>query len=514
MLSSYNVSFDAFMIDSICALLNGRTIVLPEEEDLESGSRLASLVRRYAVGFLSMTPSRLAAYCKDPSFLQSLYRVENILCGGEHFSNDLLMLLKRHTNARIYNMYGPSETTVGVSSCLLNDVSRITIGTPMPGCRLYVLDEHRQPLPIGVNGELYIGGICVGRGYRNDAVHTEEAFFDSPFEYGERIYKTGDIACWTAEGEIILRGRKDEQVKLRGLRIEPQEIAARLTEHPAVQSAFVRVLEIDGQQNLIAYYTSKEPVLERELLSFAATYLPSYMIPSNFVHLDELPMTQNGKINADLLPLPAVQQADVPATTNVQKKTVDIFEKVLKTNGLSASSDYFQSGGNSLNALETLAMLEEEFGKRLRTADLWACRNAIRLENLLLGDRAAGEAQSYVGPAPALPDYPLTATQQGIYVQCVQDPTKIAYNMPGALRLFGKLDIARLENALDLLIASQSVLRTSFVMTECGLRQNVADSVPFGLEHMSAASIAEASEQFVRPFELTRAPLFRAGALA
>ncbi len=509
-LSSYNVSFDAFLIDSMCALLNGRTIVLPEEEDLENGARLASLIRRYAVGFFSMTPSRLAAYCRDHSFLASLCRIENILCGGEHFSSELLMLLKRHTSARIFNMYGPSETTVGVSCCQLNEAARISIGTPMPGCRLYVLDEHRQPLPVGVYGELYVGGVCVGRGYRNDTVLTDEVFFENPFEYGERIYKTGDIACWTPNGEIILRGRKDEQVKLRGLRIEPQEIAARLAQHPAVESAFVRVMDISGQQNLIAYYTSKNPIPEHELLAFAATYLPSYMIPSYFLRLGTIPMTQNGKIDMDSLPKPDVQYSDVPACTDMQKKIVGIFEKVLGTSGLSASSDYFQNGGNSLNALETLALLEEAFDRRLRAADLWACRNAVRLENLLMGSQSSSEIKALIEPAPILPDYPLSSTQQSIYVQSMQDPTNIAYNMPGALRIGGKLDVKRLEGALNSLVASQSVLRTSFHMTQSGLRQTIANSVPSGLTVLYANSIAEAAEQFVRPFELSRAPLFRA----
>ncbi len=508
-LSVFSASFDAFLVDSICALLNSRTIVLPEEEDIESGAKLASLIRRYAVGFINMSPSRLATFCRDRSFLSSLNRMESIVCGGEHFPSELLTLLKHRTKARIYNIYGPTETTIGVSCRQLNDAARISIGAPLPGCRLYVLDEHRQPLPIGVYGELYIGGICVGRGYRNDQQLTDKVYFDNPFEYGERIYKSGDTACWTPEGEILLRGRKDEQVKLRGLRIEPQEIAAKIAQHQAVESSFVRVVEIGEAQTLVAYYTSKKPIPEYELLAFAATYLPTYMIPSCFIHLERVPMTQNGKIDFDLLPKPISQQSDKPASSVMQQRIVDIFKQVLGSNEISAASDYFISGGNSLNALETLALMEETFGQRLRAADLWACRNAIRLEQLLLGGQSVQPIEN-IKPAPVMPDYPLSSTQQSIYVQCVADPTGLAYNMPGALRINGKLDEHTLENALKSMISALTILRTSFHMLDKGLVQEISENVAFELLKIQASSMDEAASQFVQPFDLAQAPLFRA----
>ena len=160
--------------------------------------------RGYAVGFLSITPSRLSAFLKEPSFGRALRTMESIVCGGEAFHGELLKQLNTCTHARIYNQYGPSETTVGVTVKELTKAAAITIGKPMQNCRMYVLDPWMNPLPAGVYGELYIGGMCVGRGYRKDEQLTREKFIANPFETGETMYATGDAACWTQDGEILL----------------------------------------------------------------------------------------------------------------------------------------------------------------------------------------------------------------------------------------------------------------------------------------------------------------------
>ena len=511
-LSICNVSFDAFIIDSICALYHGRTVVLPEEGDIENPGKLAALIRRYAVDFLSMTPSRLMTYCKDREFCRTLRRVESIMCGGEHFPNELLRLLKKHSKMRIHNQYGPSETTIGVSYCLLNEASRICVGRPMPGCRLYVLDDHRQPLPIGVFGELYVGGLCVGRGYRHAPEMTAEVFVDNPFEYGEKMYRTGDIACWTGSGEILLQGRKDDQVKLRGLRIEPQEVAARLSMHEDIDRAFVRVYQEHGQQTLVAYYTSRRTIAEHELLAFAATYLPVYMIPSFFQRLESVPMTTNGKIDFTRLPKPMLHTGQTVATTTTptQQRIMHIFSRVLGRSDINATSDYFKCGGNSLNALETLAAIEEEFGVRLRIADLWTCRTATRLEGYIIGESVPQQTVQGIERAPNLSKYPLTSTQQSIFVQSNMDSTKLAYNMPGALRFRDGLDRKRLHTAMLKLLKNNTILRTSFPMDGDGIHQIIEQDVPFEIETLYADDIQSVTEQFVRPFDLGRAPLFRA----
>lgn len=515
-LSLCNVGFDAFVLESAVALLNGRTIVLPSDEDMESPRRLAHLILNYAVGFLATTPSRLYSLLKDKAFYTSMRIIDSIVCGGEAFPRELLQTLSTCTSARIYNQYGPSEATVAVSHRLLNDAASITAGTPMQNCRLYVLDEWQNPLPVGVYGELYIGGICVGKGYRNDPDLTAARFLPSPFESGDRLYRTGDIACWTEDGEIMLAGRRDRQIKLRGLRVEPQEISSCIASHPHVHDAAARVLELSGQAVIAVYYTSDLALSEVELLTFAASYLPRYMLPSYVKRVDAIPLTANGKVDESLLPLP---EADPGISSGpaggLMQDILDIFNHVLRS-PIGPDGDYFLSGGNSLSAMQTLAEVEERTGCLLRTADLYACRTA-RLLAQCIAQRMGGDlpieqaAAAHMQKAPKQSRYPLSPVQQGIYFQSFLDESGLLYNMSGAFRLSIVPDMGRLEAAFQALIAGDEIFRTSFVQDADGVFARVADSVPFQMQVLQGETMEDVHRTFVAPFHLAQAPLLRAG---
>jgi amino acid adenylation domain-containing protein/thioester reductase-like protein len=514
-LSVCNVGFDAFTLESTAALLNGRTVILPQEEEQESPRRLAELINGYAAGFLSITPSRLTAFLKDPAFSRAMRRMESIVCGGEAFTGELLKLLRNSTNARIYNQYGPSETTVAVSMKELGDASAITVGKPMPNCRMYVLDPWMNPQPVGVYGQLYIGGVCVGRGYRNAPKLTEQSFLENPFEAGERIYATGDVARWTAEGEIVLAGRLDRQVKLRGLRIEPQEVADCIASYPGVEEAAARVCPLNGQMVLTAYYCAQKEIPEMELLAFSASYLPQYMIPSFVIRLDRLPLTPSGKVDEEKLPLPAEEKACLSAASEdaLTGRILEIFRAVLEKEEMGADSDYFLCGGNSLNAMEVLAQLEDHTGKLLRISDLYACRTAGRLARYIGGEQKLQEEThtQELRPAPKLERYPLTPVQQGIYVQSCMDSQGFAYHMAGAFRIRGAVDRERLEDAFRKVIAGDGIFRTAFVQEEDGVFARISGAVPFSLPLLRGESLEEAAGQICRPFCLAEAPLLRAG---
>lgn len=501
-------SFDVFLLESLAALINGRTVILARDGD-DDPDYLAGLIKNFAVGVMAMTPSRLKALLKNPSFAGALRNMESIICGGEHLSGELVSELKLLTGARIYNQYGPSETTIGVSYSLVNDASVITVGKPMPNCRLYVLDNHMQPLPMGFSGELYIGGICVGRGYRNAPELTATRFFASPFEPGERIYRTGDIACWDEDGNIRLSGRKDDQVKLRGLRIEPSEISAALESHPLVNSAVVRVWSSGENSMLVGYYTSDFPIPDTELFSHLLSYLPNYMLPSAFIRVDEIPLTPNGKADFRRLPDPVFSEGGRGPQTDAEKRLLEIFKKVLSRPEIGVDSDYFLFGGDSLNALETLCAIENEFGVRLKITDLYSLRTVRRLAQKL-GDSPAAEREDGLQRAPELEFYPLTPIQESIYFQSMVDSTGVAYNMPGAFRLPEGIDATRLENAFKTLISSEEVLRTSFALVDGKAVQKICPSADFAFEDLSGATLDDAMEAFVRPFDLSAAPLMRA----
>ena len=508
-LSLCSVGFDAFLLESAVALLNGRTVLLPADADLETPERLAQHVRDYGIGFLATTPSRLAALLRYDSFARALRRMECIICGGEAFPSDLLYHLRLLTNARIYNQYGPSEATVAVSMKLLNDAPAITAGAPMPNCRLYVLDSFLNPLPVGVYGDLYIGGLCVGLGYRNQPELTAASFLDSPFEPGERLYRTGDTACWTSDGEIVLGGRTDSQVKLRGLRVELQEVSACLRRYPGIKQCAVIVSPCAGQDVLAAYYTSDNFVSEAELLSFAASYLPHYMIPTTAVRLEALPLTRNGKLDTACLPeLSSAASCGVPANA-LERSLLEIFTQVLNKRNLGSESDYFLCGGNSLNAMETVGCIQERTGRSIRIADLYACRTVRRLAALLSGAEHAAPME--LSPAPHVERYPLTPIQQGLYVQSLMDPTGRAYQMPGAFRLSAAPEPERLQDAFRRMIAGEPLLRTAFVQEENGIFMRVLPQVNFQLAILTGSTLELACESLLKPFRLDQPPLLRAG---
>ena len=523
LLSMCSVGFDAFVLESAAALLNGCTIVLPSPAELESPRRLAGLIRSYAVGTLITTPSRLMAMLRDPDFRRGMGRIESVVCGGEAFPRELLYTLSACSSARIYNQYGPSETTVAVSHKLLNNTSAITAGAPLENCRLYVLDAWRNPLPAGVFGELYIGGICVGRGYRNDPALTEERFFPSPFETGERIYRTGDLACWTKQGEIVLAGRRDRQVKLRGLRVEPQEIVSCLCAFPGISGAAVRLMELSGQTVIVGYYAAERSIREMELLNHLSAYLPPYMVPAALCRVAEIPLTGNGKVDEQRLPVPEWETGGAGAPADGTTRQVqEAFSRDLQEK-IGPDDDYFLHGGSSLTAMCTLSSLEEETGCALRISDLYACRTARRLarciaermgtaaeEESLPAEKPAGHSRR-IGKAPVLERYPLSPIQRGIYFQSVVEESGILYNMPGVFRLAHMPDPCRLEEAFRRLITGEPSLRTVFQQEEDGVFARVLSSVDFTLQNLQGNTVEEIFARFLTPFSLDHAPLLRCG---
>ena len=518
-LSVSNVGFDAFMLESIVALLNGRTIVLPLESDLESPETLATLMNSYAVDFFSMTPSRLSALMQNNAFRKVMWRMDSIVCGGENFPNELLKKLKNCTKARIYNQYGPSETTVAVSMKEISKTDKITIGTPMGNCKLYVLDQWMNPLPVGGNGRLFVGGKCVGRGYRNRPDLTEKAFYDNPFINDDVIYDTGDLAYWTPNGEIMLTGRADRQIKLNGLRIELQEISSCLEAYPGILSAYARVCNIGENKIIGAYYSSDIEISQTDILQHAATYLPSYMIPAFFIKVDKFATTPNGKIDESYLPMPQMASVTAVDASETAIRITKIFREVLSLNDLNAGSDYFLCGGNSLNALESIIKIEEDLGVRIRVSDLYACRTALRVAELVeatngisvVGRKIDRVVVPALKKAPQSSVHPLTSIQMGIYVQSQLDPSGLAYNMPGAFMLDSAPDFEKLNAAFKKMICDDAIFRTSFVIGVNGVNASIAEKVEFELETVCADDLDSAVKVFLRPFDLSCAPLVRAG---
>ncbi|MRG28226.1 amino acid adenylation domain-containing protein [Laceyella tengchongensis] len=415
----------------------------------------------------------------------------------------------------VVNNYGPTENTVVTTSGPVKPGEAITIGKPVANNRVYVINRDGQLQPIGVPGELCVSGESLARGYLHRPDLTAEKFVDNPFAAGEKVYKTGDLARWTADGQIEFVGRVDEQVKIRGYRIEPGEVTARLLQHPAIREAVVLAREgNDGERRLCAYFTLEEAFDIAELRAHLAQELPDYMIPSHWVPLEQMPLTANGKVDKKALPEPSGDseaEAYTPPVTPTEQKLAAIWQELLQVKRVSRTDSFFALGGHSLKAMALTSRLQEEWGVDLSLRELFAHPTVKELAEFIHGRAHEKEA---IPVAPMQEYYPVTSTQKRLYVVSQLEGVGTGYNMPLAFRLHGELQEERLQRACQQLIERHESLRTSFHLVGGALKQKVHAHVPLSIEWMEAQDVAEAEAElrrFVRPFALDEAPLFRVG---
>lgn len=504
-LSLCNIGFDAFILESIAALLNGKTIVIVPDNEINDSGSLADYITGYDVGFMALTPSRLGTYLKDDRFCHALKKLECIICGGENLPAELLYHVRKYSGASLYNQYGPSEATVAVSHARVTGDRRVTIGKPFANCRIYILDANRKALPVGCAGEIYIGGDCLARGYYLDEVLTEERFVPDPFIPGERLYCTGDLGEWTEEGEIFFLGRKDRQLKLLGHRIEPGEVEERLCACPGVLRAAVAVFK----NQLIAFYTGESTIAPDEVLAQAAEYLPRYMLPVYAEQLTELPETSGGKTDYNRLPEPKLPDNSEAPADETEEKILAVWKGILGKEEIGIHSDYFLCGGDSLNAVAMLAELEKIFGRLLKLEEVYHNSTVRKLANLLRGG-CPRRTEEYIKKAPELAVYPLSAAQQSFYVLEQADDTKMSYHMAGVFETQGSLDKERLCSAFAQLVAEEEQFRTGFEIHDGEVAARVHGEVAFRLEEAEGNSLNEALSKLARPFNLSKPPLMRA----
>ncbi len=510
-LSVCNTSFDVFILETISALLCGRTVILTSEEQCNNPETLAKLIKNHGVSFFAMTPSRLEAYLANTAFATAMKHMECIVCGGEPLTEDLLRKLEKLTKARVYNQYGPSEATIGVSCKCVTQTPALSAGRPMPNCKLYVLDENLNPAPIGAVGEVYIGGLCVGRGYINNEEETKKCFIPNPFEMDQTMYRSGDMALYDKEGEIHILGRRDAQVKMNGHRIELQEVSAALQKHPAILQAAADVISNGNSKSLACYYVAKAPIREGALYDFCQTILPSYMIPSAFIPVETIPLTTNGKADLRSLPKLKKQETICPVSSKTLEKVLTAFEAVLERHDLSGDSDFFQNGGDSLNALKLISEITRLTGEKLSVADIRLLSTPAQIASKIQGSEPQPRKKEDVILPIQQQAYPLTATQESILFSSFSDPTGMAYNMPGGFCLTFEPDEERLQGAFFRLIEEEPILRTGFVFEGAQAVAHIADSVPFSLENIKGETYQQAFKAFARPFDLSKPPLLRAG---
>ena len=383
-LSVTTISFDAALQDIGMAYFNGKTLILATEEQANNPLDLAKLIAEQHINMVSGTPSRWGAWLMSPDFCKAIANLAICRAGGEKFSDQLLSQMRKATKARIFNCYGPTEITVASNNAELTTAEIVTVGKPQLNVKEFIVDSDGNELPVGVVGELYIGGRGVARGYNNLDEMTRERFVDYK---GERIYKSGDYAKWLPDGNVVILGRTDHQIKLRGLRIELGEIENVMLKVEGMKKVVILIRKINDREHLCAYYTADREIAAEDLKAEISKSLTQYMVPTAYLQLKEMPMTPNGKTDVKALPNPelaGVGEYVVPAN-DTEQIFCDIFAGILKIDKVGATDSFFELGGTSLAVMQIVVQAEKA-GLHVAYRDVFDNPSPRQLARLVTGE--------------------------------------------------------------------------------------------------------------------------------
>ena len=518
LLCAASFSFDISVMELLLAVTNGAVLVLAQEHEINIPRNMVRLIQSAEVNMLVVTPGKMELLLSDPQGPACLKNFREIGMGGDVLSEKLLARVQSCTRARIMNFYGPTEITI---CCTCTDVTHAkvpNIGRPMANVKAYILDTHKNPVPIGVPGELYVGGRGVSRGYIGKPELSSERFIDNPFLPGGKLYRTGDLARWYPLGEIEFLGRIDMQVKIRGYRIELGEIENRLMQVPGVTACAVADREdADGRKFLCAYLCGNPPS-KADIKAQLVRDLPGYMIPSYFIVIDRLPFNASGKVDKTMLPDP-LEGSDVLGSDYTSPKTkteqmlAEIWAGTLNVQQIGRDDSFFDIGGDSLSIVKMMAMVLQTFHVDIALEDVY---RSPRLRDLAaLIDKAERCTYRPVVPVPDAPDYPVSSAQQRMWILAQEEGGSLAYHIPIAFSLSGTTDIPRLQRAINRLIARHEALRTSFALHDGELRQMVHEKAELTLETLPCETkrLASVLRGLMRPFDMRQAPLMHAAVI-
>ncbi len=570
-----SISFDLTITSLLSPLVSGRAAtLLPEGLGVEL---LGETLRRDAAAgeipysLIKITPAHLQLLGEQLKPEEAADRTRSFIIGGENLTVDHVQhWLNYSPNTALVNEYGPTETVVGCcvywtpqeDPTSLRDKFRsgiIPIGRPIINTQLYVLDGFQQPVPVGVPGELYIGGVGVGRGYLNRPELTAEKFIPNPFskianrssqieeysvesvETNDRLYRTGDLVRYLPDGNLECLGRIDFQVKIRGFRVELGEIEAVISRHPDVSEVVVWVWEEAGFKNLVAYIVPVEPTSKptEEIRQYLLDRLPEYMLPAAFVYLDALPLTVNGKVDRKALPRPDLsrteRQAGFVAPRTPQEEIVaGIFSDVLGVAKIGADDNFFSLGGHSLLATQVVSRLRDTFQVELPLRSLFEAPTVAGLVAQVETYRRSPAMMNIAGssqmlPIPTIPRNPLTGApdqpvipsfaQQRLLVLDQLIPNSPLYNIPTFVQVNGVLDLQALELSLNQVIRRHESLRTIFKIVDGRPMQIILADLTLSVPVIDLTSLSEgerrsrametARQDALQPFDLSRGPLIR-----
>jgi amino acid adenylation domain-containing protein len=536
-------AFDISVWQFLAPLLVGGCVVIMPNELSTSSRRFFKYLSDEKVTIAELVPSVLQALFAELDMsrwnLPALPSLRRMLLTGEVVPPSVLQhWFSVYPAVPVVNAYGPTECSDDVThhtmcSFELSSSIRVPIGRPIVNTRVYLLDGSLNPVPIGVPGELYVGGAGVGRGYLNDPVRTASVFVADSLGHrrGERLYRTGDLGRWRSDGVLEYLGRVDEQVKIRGFRIELGEIEARLLEHPRISQCVVVARNDErGEKQLVGYVVKKEGA-ERfgrgELRGYLKELLPEHMIPGAWVELEHLPLTPNGKVDRKGLPAPDREGSEageeIQPRTATEELLAGIWAQVLGLEKVGVEDNFFDLGGHSLLATQVISRVRQAFGIELELRQLFESPTVARFTVAVENAQRVGD--SNLNSQPPLvrtgkTRLPLSFAQQRLwFIDQLETPSAL-YNIPMAMRLKGRLDVDALNRALDEIVRRHEVLRTHFeeidgqavqcVDTNCRIAVEVEELLGVEEEQKEEEVQRRIGEQIGRPFDLRQAPMLRA----
>ncbi|TXC81935.1 non-ribosomal peptide synthetase [Luteibaculum oceani] len=509
-----SLSFDSSVAEIFMALFSGSSLHICPEDTRKNPSDFEAFLAQERISYLTVTPSFLSLLRPE-----AFKGVRALLTGGEAVKRKDIRRIAQY--CRHFNVYGPTENSV--TSTFYEFDERIPtginmpIGKPVPNTQVYILDADLSLLPIGSVGEIYLGGAQLSKGYIHRPEITAERFIASPFAKGEKLYKTGDLGKFLPDGNIVYLGRTDNQIKLRGFRIEIGEIENGLIEHPEISNAGV-LLKTDhsGEGYLLAFYVSNKELSETELKEHLGAFLPEFMVPSFFHRLEKMPLSVNGKVDRDVLHKIEYRKLSNPKEcqnleTDFEFWIAEKWKTLLGVEIVGKESNFFQLGGHSLKAAKFIGLLEKEQGIKVPLAVLFEHPQLGSLAQTL--ENAAPVLQKNTPKnLGAIKTIALTPSQKNIWLAEQLNEGAAAFNIPVGIVIKGDLDTHLFQQSLNKLVQKHEVLRAYFIEADGELEQGFSENVEVAVNLHNDEELSALVKQYIHyKFDLTQAPLLKAG---
>jgi len=519
-------SFDAFVEEVFPALTVGARLVLPSRDEVKEVTLLSRFIARHQVSIIDCSPLLLSQLNRQTlsESASSIKSIHTFISGGDVLKGEYVDSLL--SGGRIYNTYGPTETTICATYCkyfsnrkIMLNWNTVPIGKPIANYRIYILDDCQRLQPVGVPGEISITGVGVTGGYLNRPQLTHEKFVRVPWQPKEVMYKTGDVGKWHPDGNIEFLGRKDRQVNFRGFRVELGEVENLLSQYRAINE--VSIVPV-GDSAICAYFTAEDEKNVRELRHFLSKKLPDYMIPAYFIQLEQMPLTTSGKINVNAFPPPGKTKINTgiefaAPESKTEKQIVKIWEEVLGLESIGVEDNFFELGGDSIAANQAIAQMRELLAADISLRAFFEVPYIRRMAQQI--ERQHHRTIS-IPRASREGEIPLSFPQERLWFLQNLDAENVSYFVPRVIRITGQLKVSLLEQTFSEIIRRHEILRTQFPTIKGRPVQRIQPPYDFKIPTIDWSILEEfqkeqqittwIKEEGRRPFDFEKGPMLRA----